>query len=63
MNVNELLEKYRALLAENHSLREENEILKARLGFNLLSFGRAEESIIRLVNPSIADELLGSIQK
>ena len=32
MNVNELLEKCRALLAENHSLREENEILKARLG-------------------------------
>jgi len=29
---NGLLEKYRALLAENHSLREENEILKARLG-------------------------------
>ena len=32
VNVNELLEKYRALLAENNSLREENEILKARLG-------------------------------
>jgi len=32
VNVNELPEKYRALLAENHSLREENEILKARLG-------------------------------
>jgi superfamily II DNA or RNA helicase len=32
VNVNELLEKCRALLAENHSLREENEILKARLG-------------------------------
>jgi len=31
VNVNELLEKYQALLAENHSLREENEILKARL--------------------------------
>jgi superfamily II DNA or RNA helicase len=31
LNVNELLEKCRALLAENHSLREENEILKARL--------------------------------
>jgi len=30
---------------------------------NLLSFGRAEESIMRLENPSIADELLGSIQK
>jgi hypothetical protein len=28
-----------------------------------LSFGRAEESIMRLENPSIADELLGSIQK
>jgi len=27
-----LLEKYRTLLAENHSLREENEILKVRLG-------------------------------
>jgi superfamily II DNA or RNA helicase len=32
VNVNELLEKYRALLAENLSLREENDILKARLG-------------------------------
>jgi hypothetical protein len=31
VNVNELLEKYWALLAENQSLREENEILKARL--------------------------------
>jgi superfamily II DNA or RNA helicase len=30
---------------------------------NLLSFGRAEESILRLENPGIADELLGSIQK
>ena len=30
---------------------------------NLLSFGRAEESIMRLENPSVADELLGSIQK
>jgi len=30
---------------------------------NLLSFGRAEESIMRLENPGIADELLGSIQK
>jgi phosphatidylserine/phosphatidylglycerophosphate/cardiolipin synthase-like enzyme len=30
---------------------------------NLLSFGRAEESIMRLENPNIADELLGSIQK
>ena len=30
---------------------------------NLLSFGRSEESIMRLDNPSIADELLGSIQK
>ena len=29
---NGLLEKYRALLAENSALREENEILKARLG-------------------------------
>ncbi len=32
VNVNELREKYRALLAENKALREENEILKARLG-------------------------------
>jgi len=32
VNVNELLAKYRALLAENHSLREENELLKAQLG-------------------------------
>jgi regulator of replication initiation timing len=32
LNVNKLLEKCRVLLAENHSLREENEILKARLG-------------------------------
>jgi hypothetical protein len=32
VNVNELLEKYRALLAENLALREENETLKARLG-------------------------------
>jgi phosphatidylserine/phosphatidylglycerophosphate/cardiolipin synthase-like enzyme len=30
---------------------------------NLLSFGRAEESVMRLENPSIADDLLGSIQK
>ncbi|MBW6487304.1 MAG: DEAD/DEAH box helicase family protein [Syntrophobacterales bacterium] len=30
---------------------------------NLLSFGRSEESIMRLENPNIADELLGSIQK
>jgi len=30
---------------------------------NLLSFGRAEESIMRLENPNIADELLGSIEK
>ncbi|MDO8720892.1 MAG: DEAD/DEAH box helicase family protein [Syntrophales bacterium] len=30
---------------------------------NLLSFGRAEESIMRLENPGIADELLGSIGK
>jgi superfamily II DNA or RNA helicase len=30
---------------------------------NLLSFGRAEESIMRLDNPGIADELLGSIRK
>lgn len=30
---------------------------------NLLSFGRAEESIMRLENASIADELFGSIQK
>ena len=30
---------------------------------NLLSFGRSEESIMRLENSSIADELLGSIQK
>jgi len=29
-NVNELLEKYRALFAENHSLREENEIRNRR---------------------------------
>ena len=32
MNVNELLEKCRALLAENTALREENGILKQRLG-------------------------------
>ncbi|MDD8013488.1 MAG: DEAD/DEAH box helicase family protein, partial [Acidobacteriota bacterium] len=30
---------------------------------HLLSFGRSEESIMRLQNPGIADELLGSIQK
>ncbi|MHB8907777.1 MAG: TOTE conflict system archaeo-eukaryotic primase domain-containing protein [Syntrophales bacterium] len=30
---------------------------------NLLSFGRSEESIMRLENSGIADELLGSIQK
>jgi len=30
---------------------------------NLLGFGRAEESIMRLENASIADELLGSIQQ
>jgi superfamily II DNA or RNA helicase len=30
---------------------------------NFLSFGRAEESVMRLENPGIADELLGSIQK
>jgi superfamily II DNA or RNA helicase len=30
---------------------------------NLLSFGRAEESIMRIDNPGIADELLGNIQK
>ena len=30
---------------------------------NLLSFGRAEESIMRIKNPSIAAELLGGIQK
>jgi phosphatidylserine/phosphatidylglycerophosphate/cardiolipin synthase-like enzyme len=30
---------------------------------NLLSFGHSEESIMRLENLSIADELLGSIQK
>ena len=30
---------------------------------NLLSFGRAEESIMRLENPGIADELLGSLGK
>lgn len=30
---------------------------------NLLSFGRAEESIMRFENPGIADELLGCIQK
>ncbi|MHB8830219.1 MAG: phospholipase D-like domain-containing protein [Syntrophales bacterium] len=30
---------------------------------NLLSFGRSEESIMRLENPGIADELLGSLQK
>jgi len=30
---------------------------------NLLSFGRSEESIMRLDNPGIADELLGSIHK
>jgi len=29
---------------------------------NLLSFGRSEESVMRLENQSIADELLGSIQ-
>jgi hypothetical protein len=29
---NGLFEKYRALLTENSALREENEILKARLG-------------------------------
>jgi hypothetical protein len=34
VDVNELLEKYRTLLAENLSLREENEILKARLGMS-----------------------------
>jgi len=32
VDVDKLLEKYRALLAENSALREENEILKARLG-------------------------------
>jgi phosphatidylserine/phosphatidylglycerophosphate/cardiolipin synthase-like enzyme len=30
---------------------------------NLLSFGRSEESIMRLENPGIAYELLGCIQK
>ncbi len=30
---------------------------------NLLSFGRSEETIMRLENPAIADDLLGSIQK
>lgn len=30
---------------------------------NLLSFGRSEESIMRLENPGIADELLGSLGK
>jgi superfamily II DNA or RNA helicase len=30
---------------------------------NLLSFGRAEESIMRLENPGIADELLGNLGK
>ncbi len=32
MNFEELLEKHRALVAENKSLREENETLKAKLG-------------------------------
>jgi hypothetical protein len=32
VNANELLEKYQTLLAENQSLREENETLKVRLG-------------------------------
>jgi hypothetical protein len=32
LNVNELLEKYRVSIAKNHSLREENERLRARLG-------------------------------
>ena len=31
VNVNELFERCRALLAENNALREENEALKARL--------------------------------
>ena len=34
VNANELLEKYRTLLAENLLLREEKEILKARLGMS-----------------------------
>ena len=31
VDVKQLLEKYRALLADNHSLREENDILKDNL--------------------------------
>ena len=35
VDIDELLEKYRTLLAENLSLRGENEMLKARLGISL----------------------------
>ena len=34
LDINELLEKYRALLAENSVLRKENEILRVRLYSN-----------------------------
>lgn len=60
----ELREKYQALLAENSNLREGITLLKARLGdeavgsINLMSYGDAEESIMRLESPNIANELL-----
>jgi len=52
---------YKANIHQKFAVFDQNIIWYGSI--NLLSFGCSEESIMRLENPGIADELLGSIQR
>ncbi len=61
MDYEELLAKYQALLIENNDLKNQNEIWYGSI--NILSYGNAEESVMRLESSNIATELLKIIDR
>jgi len=55
MDYRELLEKYNLILSENSRLIKENERLN-------LSYGSAQESIMRIESHNISNELIKSLE-
>ena len=55
MDYRELLEKYKLILSENSRLIKENERLN-------LSYGSAQESIMRIESHNISNELIKSLE-